>query len=670
MCRATIFTFLLATLHFSNISGQTPVEANGKLKLVGLQLSSECGNPVQLKGMSSHGPQWTANCLEDPTAYTTLQKEWGADIFRIAMYVEESGYLTDTAGYRRFIDRTVDMVEAAGMYCLIDWHILKDGNPMINIEHAKLFWDYMSKKHANKKHILYEICNEPNGKTVNWDTIKSYAETIIPIIRKNDSTSIIVIGTPGWSGQPWSVIGKELTGDIARNVMYTFHFYSATHAGYLPNIKIAVTKLPIFVTEWGGVESSGDGDFNEPITNNFMDIFNGNNTAGVTVSWCNWSFSDVNEGSSVLKPYSCWYGLWNETSPTGEIVKGLMKIPDIKSICTSEPQLFQHPRNVLTKPGRNVYFITKATGDNIKYKWLFSPDSLSWSLLPGKDTSLLILNRVKESDKGFYRSMIYTATDTLFTDVASLKFIRNGPYLGVPIKVPGVIEAEFFDEGDNGVAFYDSDVTNNGGALREGGVDIETTKDTSGVYNIGWITNDEFVTYTVDVERDGYYDIRLRVASNSSTSGEIYSQMNNVEVIPNIPVESTGGWQVWNTISVNNIQLTGGIQPLLVYFSKGGFNLNYIEIVKSNPLGLLEEELGIGLSVFPNPFSDVINIRNNQTDIKGAVIDLIDGYGINVLKHTCLSNDNQINTANLKSGVYMLKITRNNKTTYHKHIKL
>lgn len=65
------------------VFGQTPVARYGKLKLNGIQLSSECGNPVQLKGMSSHGPQYTLNCLEDPNAYITFQKDWGADIFRI-----------------------------------------------------------------------------------------------------------------------------------------------------------------------------------------------------------------------------------------------------------------------------------------------------------------------------------------------------------------------------------------------------------------------------------------------------------------------------------------------------------------------------------------------------------------------------------------------------------
>jgi len=59
------------------------------------------------------------------------------------------------------------------------------------------FWNYMSKKHASSDHVLYEICNAPNG--VNFIVIEKYANTIIPIIRANDPYTIIIIGTPFWS---------------------------------------------------------------------------------------------------------------------------------------------------------------------------------------------------------------------------------------------------------------------------------------------------------------------------------------------------------------------------------------------------------------------------------------------------------------------------------------
>ena len=84
-----------------------------------------------------------------------------------------------------------------GMYVIIDWHILNDGNPMTQLAQAKKFFATMSNKYKNQKNVIYEICNEPNG--CSWTSIKSFATQVIKVIRKYDKKAIIVVGTPTWS---------------------------------------------------------------------------------------------------------------------------------------------------------------------------------------------------------------------------------------------------------------------------------------------------------------------------------------------------------------------------------------------------------------------------------------------------------------------------------------
>ena len=93
----------------------------------------------------------------------------------------------------------------------------------------------MSQKHGSKGSVLYEICNEPNGE-IHWPQIKSYAEEIIPIIRKNDPDGIILIGTPSWASLGISenklatdIITAPIGKSFSHNVMYSFHFYAASH---------------------------------------------------------------------------------------------------------------------------------------------------------------------------------------------------------------------------------------------------------------------------------------------------------------------------------------------------------------------------------------------------------------------------------------------------------
>jgi hypothetical protein len=59
------------------------------------------------------------------------------------------------------------------------------------------------------------------------------------------------------------------------------------------------------------------------------------------------------------------------------------------------------------------------------------------------------------------------------------------PYAGV-IQLPGFIQAENFDNGGEGIAYHDTSAGNTGGAYRTDNVDIETTGDTGGGYDIGW----------------------------------------------------------------------------------------------------------------------------------------------------------------------------------------
>jgi len=322
-----LFLSILLCLFTSLIlEAQTVVEMNGKLKLVGKQLSSECGNAVQLRGMSMHGVNHFPNCVKN-NSFISLKNDWNCDIVRLAMYVEETnGYKTDPTGWKAKIDRWVDQIGALGMYCMIDWHTLLDGDPNTNITLAKDFWDHMSKTHKGKKHVLYEICNEPNG--VNWGTIKNYANVIIPIIRANDPETIIIVGTPQWSGKPIDVVnGGPLTAPNNHNVMYAFHFYAASHSSYRSEVQSAANSIPIFATEWGLSNAQGSGNINITEGQLWMDIFNGNNNGNQLISWCNWSFSDKNETSAGLKAGSCINQEWLNTTPSGTQVKTWISSP-------------------------------------------------------------------------------------------------------------------------------------------------------------------------------------------------------------------------------------------------------------------------------------------------------------------------------------------------------
>lgn len=277
------------------------VSENGKLQVIGTQLCNERGEPIQLRGMSTHGLQWFSNFTgRDSIAYTA---ERGANLFRIAMYTAENGYISDKDGIKAKLIEAVNNAISEDMYVIIDWHILYDSNPMTYVEEAKAFFDEISRLYADSPNVIYEICNEPNGGAT-WDNdIKPYAETVIPVIRANDADSVILVGNSTWSQD----VDKCADNPLAfENIMYTCHFYAGTHGQWLRDrIDYALQKgAPIFVSEWGTSAADGNGGVFLNEAGDWMKFLNER-----SISWANWSLCDKAETSAALNPNALNDGL-------------------------------------------------------------------------------------------------------------------------------------------------------------------------------------------------------------------------------------------------------------------------------------------------------------------------------------------------------------------------
>ena len=266
---------------------------HGKLHVQGTQLCDEHGAAVELHGMSSHGIQWFPQ-------YTTKQAiantaAYGANLFRVAMYTGEGGYLSSPAQIKKAAYAAMDAAIENDMYVIIDWHILSDGDPLTHLKEAQAFFQEVSARYADSPAVLYEICNEPNGST-SWADIKAYAEAVIPIIRTNDPDAVIVVGTPTWS-QDLAAAAADPLPDA--NVMYALHFYAATHEDDLRHaLSTAVAGgLPVFVTEFGICEASGAGEIDYASANLWVRLMN-----ELDVSYICWNLSNKDETAALFKP--------------------------------------------------------------------------------------------------------------------------------------------------------------------------------------------------------------------------------------------------------------------------------------------------------------------------------------------------------------------------------
>lgn len=269
----------------------TPVERWGRLKVSGRNIVSENGKKVQLKGASTHGIAWFPQYV-NKSCFQSFKK-MGVNTIRLALYSDPG------AGYSKSLYQKVDegirYATELGMYVILDWHILNDGNPKTHQKEALKFFTRYAKKYGKQKNILYEICNEPNG-DVTWKRdIKPYANKVITRIRKYDKKNIVVVGTPTWSQDVDIVAGSPLK---QKNVVYALHFYAATHTDFLRDKvrKAYEAGLPMLVSEFSICDASGNGGIDKKSATKWMNLLK-----KYKIGYVAWNISNKNETSALIK---------------------------------------------------------------------------------------------------------------------------------------------------------------------------------------------------------------------------------------------------------------------------------------------------------------------------------------------------------------------------------
>lgn len=296
----------------------TPFERHGGLHVEGTLLADESGNPVVLRGVSTHGLSWFPE-YANADAFRTMRDEWGINIVRLAMYsAEYNGYCTgDESNRNRLKQKIYDSVQAAtdlGLYVIVDWHVLGDQNPLLYQDQAAAFFEECTSRLGNQKNVIYEICNEPNG-NVSWQDVKTYADRVIPIIRANAPDALIIVGTLTWSQEVDRALNDPITG--YDNLLYALHFYANTHREDLRNrLETVVTSgLPVFVSEFGICDASGNGGINTQQADIWMELLQ-----KYGISSCIWNLSNKDESSSLIRSNCSKVSDWeySELSTSGQ----------------------------------------------------------------------------------------------------------------------------------------------------------------------------------------------------------------------------------------------------------------------------------------------------------------------------------------------------------------
>ncbi len=341
----------------------------GALRVSGTDLVGSDGKKVQLRGISTHGLAWYPDYVNS-RLFHELSEDWGVNAVRLAMYTAEyGGYCSggDREALYKLVTDGARWAKDSDMYVIIDWHILSDSDPNTHADDAAEFFGRVSRELGKMDNVLYEICNEPNGST-GWEDVKRYAERLIPVIRQNDPDAVILVGTPQWCQRVDLAARDPITG--YDNIMYTLHFYAATHKGELRERmeRAAGDGLPIFVSEFGICDASGNGAVDTAEADKWVKAMD-----ELGVSYVMWSLSNKAESASAIAS-SCQKTSGFSSSDLTDTGRWLLKIlsgtpseaqtPDKPAVAPTEtaPPETTPPE---TAPGSQ----TPPSGDEGRFEW-------------------------------------------------------------------------------------------------------------------------------------------------------------------------------------------------------------------------------------------------------------------------------------------------------------
>nr|MBK9653003.1 sulfatase-like hydrolase/transferase [Bacteroidota bacterium] len=264
------------------------------------------------------------------------------------------------------------------------------------------------------------------------------------------------------------------------------------------------------------------------------------------------------------------------------------------------------------------------------------------------------------------------------TQLNKALFKRNSTRLAVRTNyIPGIIQAEKYDMGGEGIAYHDEDTINFGGYYRmKDGVDIAPCLDSAGGLQIDSIKYGEWLTYTIKQIDSGGYNLKFRVLTNSTTTKTIKVFVNNVLAVQtNIPNTNN----VWQTISspVFNLQKKTNAR-LKVTFNGKDFKLNSFEFVKKPSVARSEAKVYMTenfLDVKPNPVSGDSQIYFTMAEdgIANLYITNTSGEKVCTILNEYMSKGiKEVNFVpsqyNLPAGIYFFTIKANNQQDCSKKI--
>ena len=151
----------------------------------------------------------------------------------------------------KILKPAVDYATGKNLYVIVDFHQIDNATTGTSAADATTFWTDIAPRFAGYPNVIYEPFNEPLDTGASWAALKPVVQGLINTIRAGAPKNIIIVPSNNWDQRPGDASSDPPTGT---NLMYTAHVYPSNWKSgnaFQMQVATAVTKAPVFMTEWG-----------------------------------------------------------------------------------------------------------------------------------------------------------------------------------------------------------------------------------------------------------------------------------------------------------------------------------------------------------------------------------------------------------------------------------
>ncbi|WP_436929469.1 fibronectin type III domain-containing protein [Halosimplex halobium] len=577
------------------------------------------GNEVQLRGMATADPAFYRRY--HPKSFeavlrraTDTERGWHPNVVRLPFTQDNVAHFGIDTLIEEFIRPSVEILASRDVYALVDFHLIRPytqaATETYNEENEDTldpiddvmtnFWSAVAPEFADDEHVLFELFNEPTQPTMYgddagaWQTWRDAAQPWVDLVREHAPETPVVIGSPRWTSVTHMAPEYPFEGD---NLIYAGHIYpdNGAPSEFDQYYGEPANDVPVVITEFGWDPEGGNIDrgTNSGWGQPFREWAEGYANMG----WISWCFDDSWEPAFFESPGDGAASDWtlkDGDEQMGGFIRTWLDEERDDSVpastvddATAPPALGDLAVSNATEIGFDLSWdaVTDEGGAGLSHYTVYLDGERVQEALPGATTATVSglepattyeVAVTAEDDAGNESDPATAVAETIARDA------QQSPYNG-PHTLPGRVQAEDFDEGGQGVSYYDTTPANRGGAdYRDTAVDIGTSANTG--YNVGYIATGEWLEYTVQVESAGTRTTRVNVAAGSGGGGALRVSVDG-ETLATQDVWQTGGWSNWQTIRVGDLDLPEGEHVVRVTAESGAWNFDWIEFGESEGSG-------------------------------------------------------------------------------------